>query len=140
MWLSADMDRKQLVDAEDLLPLLFEADLLPTQASQPCLSPLQSSGRNAGSLRDLYGDSMHHVARPNVQAGRQERDDLDHPDHTVLFAFQHAPSHPVMNWLDLEDVQRMHVPGVSLNSVAVVAPDLLACMDPTGCAQHMRVD
>jgi hypothetical protein len=136
------MDRKQLVDADDLLPLPYEADSVPTQAAQPCLSRLQSSGRNAESMRDYqHADPMHPIASPGVLAGSQELNHFEPADRTGLSAFQHAPLHPVMYWLDAEYVQCMHIAGVNLNSVHVAAPgDLLACVDPAGCTQHVGAD
>jgi hypothetical protein len=103
---------------------------------------LQSSGRNAESIRDCpHADPMHPIAEPDVLAGSKELDHFEPPDRTGLSTFQLAPLHPVMSWLDAEYVQCMHIAGVTLNSVDVVAPgDLLACVDPAGCTQHVGAD
>jgi hypothetical protein len=74
-------------------------------------------------MRDYpHADPMHPIARPDMLAGSQELDHFEPPDRTGLSTFQHAPLHPVMYRLDAEYVQCMHIPGVNLNSLDVVAP------------------
>jgi hypothetical protein len=115
LWLIAGTDRQQLVDADDLLPLLFEGSLIPTQSLQPCLSPSQSLGRNAESMHEYVygqGEVMPDIATPGALAHSQERAQIGNPDSTALSVFQHAPRHPVMEWLGAEHVQFMHIAGV----------------------------